>query len=735
MHSFLPRPRRKALALALAAMPWAAFAQDITALPPVEVTAPALDGFEGSRLTPDTLGAATERDTARLLTDIPGVSVNPAGGISALPAIHGLADDRLRVSVDGIDLVASCPNHMNSPLSYVDPAQLATVQVFAGLAPVSSGGDAIGGVIQVETRSPEFAAPGQTLAKGRLGLSLRSNDNARAATASATLANDQLSLNYSGAASQADNYTAGGDFKTSTATGRPGHTLPLDEVGSTAYKAVNHQLGLGWKRGEHLLEAKFAFQDVPYQLYPNQRMDMLDNTERRMSLRYLGAFAWGSLEARTWRETVDHYMNFGDDKQFWYPNSAPGMPMYTRSKTTGGAVKASIDVSEQDVLRVGVELHRYRLDDWWPPSGTGGMSPDTFLNINDGKRDRTALFAEWEKRHDPRWLTLLGARYEQVKMDAGSVDAYSATVPADQASFNGRNRARTDHNWDLTALARYTPDAGRSIEFGLAQKTRSPNLYERYSWRTRAMEMVMNNFVGDGNGYVGDPDLKPEVAHTVSATFDWHAADRAWELKATPYYTRVTDYIDAVRCTVANTFPGSNCPATNTATTGFVQLKYANQAARLYGIDLSGKLPLAHNALGDWGVKGLLAYTKGKNLDTGDDLYNIMPLNARLTLTQRLGGWNNGIEVVAVSRKDAVSDVRNEIRTPGYGLVNLRASHAWKQARLDFGVENLFDRLYFLPTGGAYVGQGMTMSINGIPWGIAVPGMGRNVYAAVTLDF
>jgi iron complex outermembrane receptor protein len=36
-------------------------------------------------------------DSARLLQDVPGVSLYGAGGISSLPAIHGLADDRLRV--------------------------------------------------------------------------------------------------------------------------------------------------------------------------------------------------------------------------------------------------------------------------------------------------------------------------------------------------------------------------------------------------------------------------------------------------------------------------------------------------------------------------------------------------------------------------------------------------------------------------------------------------------------
>jgi len=79
--------------------------------------------------------------------------------------------------------------------------------------------------------------------------------------------------------------------------------------------------------------------------------------------------------------------------------------------------------------------------------------------------------------------------------------------------------------------------------------------------------------------------------------------------------------------------------------------------------------------------------------------------------------------------------VRNEIETSGYGLINLRASHCWKTVRVDFGVENLLDKYYEEPTGGAYTGQGWTMGINRIPWGIAVPGMGRSIYAGVNVSF
>jgi iron complex outermembrane receptor protein len=54
--------------------------------------------------------------------------------------------------------------------------------------------------------------------------------------------------------------------------------------------------------------------------------------------------------------------------------------------------------------------------------------------------------------------------------------------------------------------------------------------------------------------------------------------------------------------------------------------------------------------------------------------------------------------------------VRNEIQTAGYSLTHLRGSYTWKKVRVDFGVENLFDKFYYLPTGGAYTGQGTTMS-------------------------
>jgi iron complex outermembrane recepter protein len=707
-------------------------------------------------------------DTAKMLLDEPGVSLYQTGGVSSLPAIRGLADDRLRIKVDGMDLISSCPNHMNPPLSYLDPSQLESLKVYAGITPVSLGGDSIGGTIIAQTSKPLFASTSDApLIKGQVGSYYKSNNDARGLNLQASYASETFSASYTGATAKANNYVAGGNFKISRVTGRVGHLLDLDEVGSTAYETSNQTLGFAWRNGQHLLEAKLGYQNLPNQLYPNQRMDMLDNEQKRLNLRYAGDFDWGNIEARAYHEQVDHMMDFGADKRYWYggasggntgvggsgngqpcanPGSATcanGMPMYSEGKTIGASLKTAIHLTPEDLLRVGAELQRYTLDDYWEPSGAM-MRPNRFLNINNGERDRTALYSEWEKQYNSAWSSLAGVRYEHVKTDADNVQGYDNTnangsnQARDSTAFNASNRKQTDHNWDLTALARYKHDPQLDIEFGVARKVRTPNLYERYTWSTWQMAALMNNTAGDGNGYFGDVNLKPEKAHTVSATFDWHAPDQAWTLKATPFFTYVDDYIDAVQWNSA-----TNTARTTRLDNQFTVLRYANQSARLFGIDLSGTAWLGDSSAGAFSVKGLLNYTNGKNKDTGDDLYNIMPLNTKLALNHLRQQWDTSLELILVKDKNNVADQRNEIKTPGYGLLNLRSSYTWKQARVEFSIDNLLDKKYYLPLGGAYVGQGTTMTLapnnialGSIPlWGTAVPGMGRSINVGVTLNY
>ncbi len=687
-------------------------------------------------------------DTAKLFDQEAGVSFYRAGGVSSLPVIHGLADDRVRVQVDGMDLISSCANHMNPPLSYISPANVAYIDVFKGISPVSIGGDSIAGTIAVKSEAPAFAKSSDALlTNSSINTFYKSNNNARGVNLNASIANDEVYFRYTGSTVEANNYHAGRDFKPAGQAANGRGFLDADEVGSSYYRANNHALALGVQRDNHLLQFKLGLQDIPKQGFPNQRMDMTGNTARQFNLLYEGKYDWGKLDAQAYHERVRHSMQFGDDKQFFYGpgNNVPGMPMDTLGRTSGAKLKASMDISEKDLLRVGAEYQRYRLDDYWSPSQAPGapvigmMSPNTFLNINNGQRDKYDVFAELESQWSQQWMTLVGLRSSTVRMDTDEVQGYNnnlvgmAGYGAAANIFNASDRSETDHNIDITTLAKYTPSTSQSYEAGYAMKTRSPNVYERFAWsNTNSMVMNMNNWVGDGNGYVGNLDLDPEKAHTFSLTSKWNdAANEDWQLKATPYFTYVDDYIDAVACTEV----GKTCPA---RTDGFVNLSLDNQSARLYGIDINAKKRINEGGkLGSFTATGVISYVRGKNTKTDDDLYNIMPINAKLGLQHRFGAWKNQLELHMVAAKDNVQAVRRELETDGYSLVNFYTSYDWKHARFDLGFENIFDKGYADPLGGAYLGQGMTMASNAMApqRGIQVPGMGRSINVGLTLFY
>ncbi len=728
------------LSFVLPSIAYAEHSHDVEELEKVTVSGQAIQPLpqESAGLDLEALKSkrAQSSDTASLLKGIPGVSLYGAGGVSSLPVIRGLADDRLRIKVDGMDLISACANHMNPPLSYISPTNVSELKVYSGITPVSAGGDSIGGTIIAKSKQPEFAKDANSvLSKGEIGAFYRSNGDARGANLSATLATDNFSLNYTGSTSKANNYDAANNFKAAGPAASDRGWLDGDEVGSTAYETRNHALNLGFKLDNHLLQVKLAHQDIPYQGFPNQRMDMLENRSNSINFIYNGLFDWGTFETSLYREKTHHKMDFGDDKQYLY-GTATGMPMETEGDNRGLSVKAEINANERDLYRIGADIQRYRLDDYWEASGGMMMAPNTFININNGQRDRYGVFAEWEADWTSKWTTLAGIRHETVKMDADDVQGYNSTN-YDPTAFNNADRSQTDNNIDLTLISRLTPSDNASYEFGYAQKTRSPNLYERYAWSSNGMAMRMVNLVGDGNGYVGNVDLEPEIAHTISFTADWHDADKQdWNVTFTPYVSYVDDFIDAKRCS-GQTGMMAVCTASNLSTSDdFVYLQYDNVSAKLYGADLSLAKHLYHDdKVGNISGQAVFSYVRGKNRDTGDNLYNIMPLNATFTLQHAKGAWHNTAEWQVVAAKDRVNDERNEQETSGYGLLNLHTSYQWKQARVDFGIDNVLDKGYSEPLSGAYTGQGMTMSGSGVPWGVTVPGMGRSFYTALSYSF
>ncbi|HEY0292912.1 MAG TPA: TonB-dependent receptor plug domain-containing protein [Hansschlegelia sp.] len=647
-------------------------------------------------------------DTASLVDAIPGGSALGGGPVSSLPAINGMGADRVQVSANGMILNPACPNEMNPPLSFSNPAMLDEVKAYDGAAPVSVGGDFTGGKIVTSVAKPRFAEGPEWKTQGFVSGFYRSNGDGFGVDGGVTVSNDEYALTYRGGWAKSSDYR-GGDGK---------------KVRSTMYETQNHALSLSRRWDGNQLTLEVGGQYMPRQGFVNQYMDLVDNKGFHANGAYDGQFDWGTLEAKAFVNRVRHTMGFVA------PDKTGDMPMDTRSTDLGYSIDASIPRGDRDVVRIGNELNYNHLDDWWGAvAGSMMMGPDTFQNVHNGRRGRVGTYAEWERRWTPEWTSILGVRNDVVWMNTGDVHGYSEMMDgADAAAFNAQSHGKTDVHLDASALLRYEPDAASSYELSLARKTRSPNLYERYAWSTGAMAMSMIGWFGDGNGYVGNLDLKSEKAHTVSFAASWKdPVEDRWSVRVAPFYSYVEDFIDVDRCKTESCL--SNRADNATARDGFVYLRFANHDAWLAGVNVDARYRLwSDDAAGVGELVGKLGYVRGKRTD-GVNLYRIMPLNGALALNHRLGGWTSGVELQLVAKKNDVSQEHNELKTASYAVVNLRAAYEWESLKIEAGLRNVFDKNYILPLGGA------DLSSYGGADGYGVRGAGRSLDGRVTVKF
>jgi iron complex outermembrane receptor protein len=665
-----------------------------------------MGGSERGVAAPDQLRSL---NAAELLGDAPGLSLRASGGLASIPILHGLDDDRVKVVTNGMTVSPSCPNHMNPPLSYLDPAGVAQVSVMAGITPVSLGGDSLGGTITVDSPPPVFAAPGARLhSEGAFSTHYRSNGESYGPSLEGSLSTPHFSFGYSGSWFNTDDYRDGS-----------GH-----RVTSTYAQNTNNVLTLAAQGAGNLFVLQAGFQNTPYEGFPNQQMDLVGNRSEFLNFRYRRSVGKSVLDARVFWQNVRHEMNLGRDKST-FPMPM-WMPMDTHGRDLGYTVKMAIPLAERHTVQFGSEFQRFTLDSTWPavPGTAPYMGPNPFISMNDGERSRLAWFAEAASKWNSKWTTLLGLRNDTVWTNTGPVSGYSDMYSLEAEAFNALKRERTDLDLDLTALARYEPNARMTFEMGYARKSRAPNLYERYAWSTDWMTSGMINWFGDGNYYVGNVDLKPEVAHTASGTASWHdAARQAWEIKVTPYQTYVRDYIDVNE--LATQMVGMST---------FSQLMFANHDATIWGADLDANAALWKSLkYGRGELEGVGGWLHGRRLDTRTGLYQMMPLHARVDLKEKFKGFTGGPEIQMVDRKQDTDPLRFEPRTPGYTLLNFNAGYRWRRLLLEAGATNLLNRWYYLPLGGVNFDNFLA----GGEMGQILPltGAGRSFYVGMSVPF
>ena len=79
---------------------------------------------------------------------------------------------RIATSLNGNQLAPAGPNWMDPPISYAVTAQLESLEVYRGIAPVSVAQESIGGAIEAHTHHGDFTNSHKFTASGKVMASL-----------------------------------------------------------------------------------------------------------------------------------------------------------------------------------------------------------------------------------------------------------------------------------------------------------------------------------------------------------------------------------------------------------------------------------------------------------------------------------------------------------------------------------------------------------------------------------
>jgi len=675
------KSRLKPLLALLAACPLYGLAAEIPMLDEISVTAqrPGFIPFASSRTTPTPVLA----DLAGALAELPGAAVVKNGPLTGIAQVRGLSGDRVNILVDGMDITPACPNHMDPPLHYTAPSDTENLTLIAGASPVSAGGDALGASILVQSARPAFQSGAGWQASGKIDAGFSGANDGWNLGLNAATSNQDNALSYAGNFAQGDdlNYANG-------------------SVKDSGYDSKRHKLSFARATESGRFDASVSQHRVKDAGNPSLPMDMVKDDADAVNLAWDGKLGDTSVTTRVYWHDIDHLMD-----NYSLRGLATGM-VAPASSTDVGLVLGGKRNLAGGRASFGAEWlsNEFATSSW---TSAGVFSSDI---LRDATRDRLGVYGEWQGALAGAWSANLGLRSDTVRMNTGKVRSGAALAEVTTGlggAFNNSERKKTDHNWDWNALFQYAAAPDLGYEIGLTRKTRSPSLLERYEWTPANASAGQ----ADGNTYLGQLGLKPEVAHALSVAVQGKAGGHDYKLGT--FYQRVSDYIVGT--------PYAN---------GTVNvLRYENHAARLYGLDGSWGY-----TVGAWQFAGVLSYVRGRNLDNDSNLYRIAPLRLTLQASHQAGAWGNTLvarmaqgqdDVASYSKPGTGAALNNELPTPGYAVFDWHAQwRAAKSVKVNFGIDNLLDKLYYDHLGGINRVTGGDVAV-----GTRLPSAGRFAFA------
>ena len=612
----------------------------------------------------------------QFLDNIDGVSTTKRGAFAWEPVVRGQSDQRMNLTIDGMQVFKACVDKMDPITSYVESNNLSKLQINksgSGVAENGSGHSSVNLVTQRAESTP-FTM--------EVNSAYRYPDNYRTLSliGNSSDASGRNAVRFSGTYKKADDFTAGDDQR----------------INNTQYEKLN--LNLSYKhtfKSEHSIEANYIT-DKAYDVgYPALLMDATKALADIGQLQFNFApstrdFSFNKIQlyANTIRHTMDDYERDVANREVM---RGMYMPMYGSTTTFGTKING------QAVL-LGHNLEWY-LDgftsDAYGDMEMNSLDPeieDMFIyNLDEVKTRNAGIGLKHQFRLAENLMLKVeeSLRFKSLGTDSEQYASffeglYDRDVETRQKLLLSGSATALwilNDNWSLTGNLVYSERMGNHME-----------LFGHYIY----------NYT-DGYFYDGNPFLDTEQSVNTDFNATWETSDHSVSLSV--FHKQYYNYIDGIL-------------SEDVSNNDFKFKQYANVGdAVITGGELRSLNDLNHAIT----FENRISYLYAQNQTLNEPLPLIPPLkgNSMVHIHHHKNMWMAEVEWAAEQNRIA-EQMSNEDRTEAYAILNLTWERNWLNGSLTSILQfnNVLDHYYHTHT-----------SIGNIPEA------GRNVMLSLSYQF
>ncbi len=635
--------------------------------------------------------------------NLPGAGTVNEGSFQVRPKLRGLDSNRVLVLVDGerLNNGRTATQQSGIEIGLVETDQVESVEVIRGAGSVLYGTDALGGTVNIITKSVERNRNGGFRFGAVFNGFYSTNDHGRRGSVAVTGSSNRFAFRVAQSLERYGNYFTG-DLDGSTIDGvsPDGEVLNAQSHGGNTQATArfflndNNDLKINYERrrvGNIGVPTLVGFFNAYFPFSDRDKFNA--RFETRNVSRSLAKIA-GSFFVQKQNRNFSNILDIPAAPPY-FPGLLQLSETVTNTDTVGFDVQTNWVLGDDNLLIAGVSGFRdSNQDERTVENFIPVTTIDTTNSVPDASFGSFAGFAQDSFELNSRVRIVGGIRIERFFSTSQPTEGFSlpgALTPSQIEDLgltglaDGLNVTQFASTGDIGTVVKITNDLSFTARLG--RSFRVPNIFERFY-----------TDLGSAEGFVvGNPQLEPESGINFDTGFKFRNSKLAGSV--TYFHSNFKNFLSNEIALDRN---GDPIVIQNGPSSLDVYQTVNIDKVRIQGFEADIEVPLSLG-FGFLTPGGNISYLRGDNLTTGEPLNSISPLKAVLNIR-----WENlqsnyfmDWSTRTVLEQDRLSQgflVVNGGPEPGYTVSDLRGGYIFRKDRLrvslNAGITNLFDRQF-----------------------------------------